>query len=274
MLRAVVRVIALGILVAPANAADLPKLSASSPEISTVMSWGGLYAGVNLGAGVGRFQWGSTPTFAGLVAGGTTVPTYTTTPFSTALTSVNLIGGGQIGYQWRLNKSTFGFEADFQRTGIKTGRFAPLNPLPPNTSAFATTGATTDLLSATVNYSASLRARFGYSVQERLLIYATGGVALGNVTADGSYLNRGGIGSSAAFYIHATNLRGWTVGLGADYSLDELWILGGEYRYTDYSHGSLQLGSLTNSPSGRIWVINNSISLATSAAVLKLNRKF
>ena len=274
MLRAMVRVIALGMLVAPADAADIPKLSASSPLKPTSLSWGGLYAGLNLGWGAGRFQWDSTPTFAGLVAGGTKAPNHPTAPFSTSRKSESLLGGGQVGYQWQLSKTILGIEADFQRTGDNTGRFVPLDPPPPTISTLANTGSSTDLLSARVNYSASLRARVGYSIQERTLIYATGGVAFANLKAVGSYLYRGGIGSPAASYGGTATLTGWTAGIGVDYSLTDQWFLGAEYRYTDYGYRSFQLGSVTNTPSGRIWRINNMIGLTSSTAVLKLNRQF
>ena len=273
MQKAVVGLFVFGALLADAHAADIPQPRVSSRTNVSAASWDGLYAGLKLGGDLERFRWDSTPTFAGLVAGGTTIPSNLTTPFSTSLNSTNIIAGGQIGYQWQVREAVFGLEADFQRTGANTGRFVPLDPPASVTSAFDTSGPTTDLLSAKAPYSASLRTRFGLAVQERVLIYGTAGIAFANVTATGNYVARTGLGSAAATYERNAIFTGWTAGFGAEIALTDKWLLGAEYRYSDYGGRSSQLGSLTNNPSGRIWNINNSIGLTSSSTVLKLNYK-
>ena len=62
--------------------------------------WNGLYTGVSVGAGQSRFGWYSEPSFTGLVPGGTTNPTFTTSPFSLGLKSTKAIAGLHIGYNW------------------------------------------------------------------------------------------------------------------------------------------------------------------------------
>ena len=237
------------------------------------MRWDGFYTGLKIGSGLGRFQWDSTPSFMGLVAGGTTVPTYITTPFSTSMRSLNLIAGGQIGYQWKFGKTIFGFEADFQRAGDRTGRFVPLSPPPPNATAFDVSGPATDILSAKTSFSGSFRTRVGLAASERVLVYGTGGITFANVTAAGHYEARGGIGSPAGSYEKTSTFAGWTTGFGVEFAFTDKWLLGAEYRYSDFGRRSLQLGSLTNSPSGRIWSINNSIGLTSSSVALTLNYK-
>ncbi|NDA45701.1 MAG: porin family protein [Alphaproteobacteria bacterium] len=236
--------------------------------------WNGLYTGVSVGAGQSRFGWYSEPSFTGLVLGGTTNPTFTTTPFSLGLKSTKAIAGLHIGYNWTSEPLVYGLEADWQTGSYRTGNFIPLPPPAPNMTAFAINGTSTDLLGAKVNYTASLSARLGLIALPRLMIYATGGLALANLTAQGSYVARTGIGTPAASYSQSTLMTGWSAGFGADYALSQNWTLGADYRYADYGHKSVQLGSLTNNPSGRTWAINNVIRLTNSATMIRLSYRF
>lgn len=70
----------------------------------------------------------------------------------------------------------------------------------------------------------SLRARLGYAATERLLVYGTGGVAVGRmevVNAAGSDTN---------------TMVGWTAGAGVDARLTDKVFGRLEYRYTDYAN--------------------------------------
>ena len=273
MLKAVFGLFMCGAICAQAHAADMPQSKLSPGANASAPKWDGLYAGLKLGVDFGQFHWDSAPAFTGLAPGGTTIPNYLTTPFSTSLSASDLIAGAQIGYQWQVRNAVFGLEADFQRMGVSTGRFVPLQPPAPIVSAFDRSAPNTDLLSARAHYSASVRTRVGLALQERILLYATAGVAFANVTAAGNYTARVGIGSAAASYERTTNFTGWTAGFGAELALTEKWLLGAEYRYSDFGRKPFQLGSFTNNPSGRTWAINNSIGLASSAIIIKLNYK-
>jgi len=239
-----------------------------------VYQWSGLYAGVSLGAGQSRFGWYSEPSFVGLAPGGTVNPTFTTTPFSIGLKSTKAIAGLHIGYNWTSEQFVYGLEADWQTGSYRTGNFIPLAPPAPNVSAFAINGTNTDLLGAKINDTGSLSARLGLIALPRLMIYSTGGLALANLTAQGSYVARSGIGTPAATYSQTKLMTGWSAGVGVDYALSQNWILGADYRYADYGHKSVQLGSLTNNPSGRTWAINNVIRLTNSATMVRLSYRF
>lgn len=71
-------------------------------------------------------------------------------------------------------------------------------------------------------WDASLRLRAGYAVDERVMVFATGGIAF----ADGQ-LDIGGRSSSNTHV-------GWTVGAGVDYAFAERWFGRAEVRYSDY----------------------------------------
>ncbi len=78
----------LGLMAAPAVAADMPRKAAPAPMYAPlpVMTWAGFYAGVNAGYG-----WAS----GGLDG---------------------FVGGGQLGYNWQSGNLVFGIEGDFQGT--------------------------------------------------------------------------------------------------------------------------------------------------------------
>lgn len=76
----------------------------------------------------------------------------------------------------------------------------------------------------------SLRARLGYAATESLLVYGTGGVAVGRVevtNAAGSDTN---------------TLVGWTAGAGVDAKLTDQIFGRLEYRYTDYANKTFNPG--------------------------------
>src|SRR5262245_35321904 len=102
-----------------AQAADMP-VRVPAPIAPPPFSWTGWYVGANVG-----FGWGHADT--------------TFTPLPSAAGFVNLapttlspdpngvIGGGQIGYNWQLNRWVFGLEADFQGSNMHgSARLSPI----------------------------------------------------------------------------------------------------------------------------------------------------
>ena len=76
----------------------------------------------------------------------------------------------------------------------------------------------------------SLRARLGYAATDRLLVYGTGGVAVGRIevtNAAGSDTN---------------TMVGWTAGAGVDAKLTDQVFGRLEYRYTDYADKTFNPG--------------------------------
>lgn len=76
----------------------------------------------------------------------------------------------------------------------------------------------------------SLRARLGYAVNDRLLVYGTGGGAAESLKADD------GLGSDRK------TMLGYTVGAGVDAKVTEKLFVRGEYRFTDYGSETFDLG--------------------------------
>lgn len=78
----------------------------------------------------------------------------------------------------------------------------------------------------------SLRARLGYAVNDRLLIYATGGGAAQQLEVSG-----GG-------FADEKTMLGYTVGAGVDAKLTEQVFARVEYRYSDFGSKTFNLGGV------------------------------
>ncbi len=78
----------------------------------------------------------------------------------------------------------------------------------------------------------TLRARFGAVATQRLLVYATGGLAFGTVRASGSVV---GVDAPALVWEGRSSRTrvGWTLGGGMEYALTDNLTLKGEYLYYD-----------------------------------------
>ena len=83
------------------------------------------------------------------------------------------------------------------------------------------------------DYLASLRGRVGYAF-DRTLIFATGGVAFTNMSAEATSLIVASLNVDK-------NYTGWTVGAGAEYAFTDNWIGRIEYRYYDFCDRSIRL---------------------------------
>ena len=144
-------------LTAVASAADLPSRSAPAPApLAIPYSWSGFYVGVN--AGYGFSDDAHRPSCA---------PACAPTP-SLNTESDGFIGGGQVGYNQQIGRYLAGIETDIQYTGI--GR----------TVAGAAPGALAYSATQRLDYLGTLRARVGL-VMDRVLVFATGGLAYGDV---------------------------------------------------------------------------------------------
>ena len=240
-------------LAGSAFAADLP--SRAPPPVyvppAPVFTWTGVYVGGQIG-----YAWGqSDPTISdgGYANGFTPIPIpIPTTPGITAFASSapapfdpftsysysdfnrfnnnanGVIGGAHVGYNYQINQFVLGLEGDVDGSSLsKTVNFAPFSNY------------YQDYIPTTVHSNlgvqGSIRGRFGYAF-DRVLVYATGGVAFGgfNTSISTDYAN-------ALFYPaffgsdSFSNTRvGWTVGGGLEYAITNNWSVRAEYRYTDF----------------------------------------
>ena len=233
--------------VTSASAADLPVYT-KAPAVAVVYDWTGYYIGTNLGYSWGR---GSTD---GNVTGTQNV---TTARGATVLTSVNtvlatlpltgradvngFIGGAQLGYNWQREKWLFGLEGDIQFSNERgSGDVCTVAGCPPGSTVF-----TRDYK---LDWFGTARGRVGFLPAERILLYATGGLAYGNFSGS-SWTLPLDIGTWSQVR------AGWTVGAGAEAALGNNWSVKFEYLYMDLGHvggssaNTTSITSAANTPS-------------------------
>jgi outer membrane immunogenic protein len=236
---------------APALAADLPVKApvykAVAPEI---FSWTGFYVGGNIGYSWGRGDTDFTETTSGTsssqvfrTAGPTPVgpPTVTTigpiTAGGSARADLNgVIGGGQIGYNWQNGTTVFGFEADIQGTGEKGDSIICLTAGCPVGDIFGSE-------SYKIKWLSTFRGRAGIAIAPKWLLYATGGLAVGEVERD---LAGGLIGGPTTSLSSNTTRAGYAVGGGVETALDNHWSAKLEALYVDLGSFDTAFGGVTN----------------------------
>jgi outer membrane immunogenic protein len=235
-----------------AFAADLaPKMYAKAPPIDPGYNWTGFYAGIN-----GGYSWGrANTTIAPLVS---LVPT---TPFASFHQNVDGgLGGGQIGYNWQLDRKwVIGLEADIQGTGERSSvSLVSVGPRYGSTVIGLPFGAGADFnaiatqvtnRSYDLQWFATFRGRAGLLADPQTLLYATGGLAVGEfkysaVSSVSAQVFGPGVGGTTptgfvlafpATASSSTDTRaGWTVGAGVERKFTRNWSGKLEYLYMDF----------------------------------------
>lgn len=211
------------------GAMGLLLLVAAVPAEAQDGNWNGFYAGVNAGG-----TWGDADTntscldnqFGGAFC--TAIAAEGALPFNMSNDLNGFIGGVQAGYNVQRGLMVFGVEADIAWTSIDS-----------NTSN--SNGATASFLpsvttaSQELNWLGTVRGRLGYAVHGNMLLYATGGLAYGNVDNSYSHVFTNGDYARAS---QSKTKAGWTVGGGGEYGFGR-WSLKGEYLYYDLGDETL-----------------------------------
>jgi outer membrane immunogenic protein len=193
---------ALVMIAGSAIAADLPSYKAPPPPPPPpIMTWTGLYGGLNFGVGFydrnssNAWNWGWN-NHGGSRAG--------------------VVGGSQLGYNFQVTPMfVVGVETDFQGTSIGSGAggnsWGWFFGLPPVTTA-------------TLNWFGTARGRAGITLlSQKVLVYGTGGFAYGEVQRNGWWNQNRAVQT------------GWTAGGGAEWMVIPNWSLKLEYLYTQIS---------------------------------------
>jgi len=201
-----------------ASAADLGAVPYSKTPAYIVpeYNWSGGYVGGNVGYG-----WGRSSDTSSLSAGGALFS-------DTASSNMNgVLGGAQIGYNSQIQNWLVGLEADFQGTGQSSDHSFTC-------PAGVCTGAALPVtLRQQLDFFGTVRARAGLVVTPTVLLYATGGLAYGQVDANTTL-----VGATRSPNYNP----GWTVGGG--------WSAKVEYLYLDLGRVSGVSPSAVVSPSG------------------------
>lgn len=247
------------------TAMSLPSFAADMPVKAKVVaplpapSWTGFYIGANAGYGWDRSSADYTCldivagailsgcTFAAPVFGGTVPP-----PVS--FKGDGGLAGVQGGYNYQFGKGVLGIEADYNWSRIRGSGTANFLFAP---GAFL--GNTGTIVSAqSVDSFGTVRGRLGWLASQQWLLYATGGLAYGEINRNvalTSAANLGIIGGAIsvqctggqACYVGAGRqwAFGWTVGAGAEWALSANWSVKAEYLYINLPGDSVTATAVT-----------------------------
>jgi outer membrane immunogenic protein len=266
-------------MVASAAAADMPVYK-KAPVIP-VYSWTGFYIGGNVG-----YSWG--PWDSTNPAGIANFPG----PASTASPKVTgWLGGLQAGQNWQQGNTVLGLEGDIQITGERasndggssTSVLVPFNPNGfglggnPGCRVAGCTLATSNIVSNSwkLPWFSTFRGRLGMTADPTLLLYVTGGLAVGaaeyaNATMISTTFTRNDTGAvitattgtNSALSERVTR-AGIAVGGGIEKAFDRNWSAKAEYIYLDFGTHTFLAGT----------GFDTSVRLRDHIARIGINRK-
>ena len=198
-----------------------------APPPVPIFTWTGIYLGGQIG-----YAWRNDNIFYNAfdpVSGLAFCPIVSSSPSG-------VIGGAHVGFDYQIDKPGGGFvlgiEGSVDGTSLR------------NTVAtgFGAFGGSSVSASTNADIQGSIRGRFGIAgiAGERLLAYATGGVAFGGFNTSYAISGPAFFGSNSF-----SNTRvGWTAGGGIDYAVTNNWSVFAEYRYTSFGTvGNTQLAA-------------------------------
>jgi outer membrane immunogenic protein len=221
-----------------ASAADMPVKAPPKPVMSC--NWCGFYVGANAGNSWSHDPMStvSTPVPDGVlglpagVSAGLAALSTTSVPLGR---SDGFIGGVQAGYNWQTGNFVSGLEADIQDMSSTGGSGSTSQ----TAVVVAVPVTSTQSGAASVSWLGTLRGRLGLLVQPNWLLYATGGLAYGEVKASDSLVQVGTNGYVGTGFGSLSTVRtGWTLGAGTEWLLAPKWSIKAEYLHYDLGTAS------------------------------------
>jgi outer membrane immunogenic protein len=279
-----------------AGAADLPPGPAEMPVKAVapvpVFSWTGCDVGVNVGGARAHNIADLSPSGSYLNAPGSLPPPnaagtgdfaadIAALSHSYDMTNTGWEAGGQLGCNAQWGMAVLGLEGDWQWSNVGTSADASFAAFPNVGSPSFTNAAHTEHVDVTQRWFATARARAGFTPWERVLVYATGGIAWANfesntaVTfATGSPVL--GVFNGATHTGSATATQvGPVVGGGIEWAITNNWTVKAEYlymRFDGFAYASPLVAASAPFAPGYSW--NSNITLREQVARIGVNYKF
>jgi outer membrane immunogenic protein len=192
-----------------ASAADMPVKAPAykAPAAVPVPTWTGFYVGGHVGGAFGTSDWND----------------YTNGVTDANVKPSGFIGGGQIGYNYQINRLVLGIEADGSWSSLSDTMSGCFQNNPPQSCM------------TKADWFATLTGRVGFT-WDRALFYAKGGAAWGHF----KYENPcpAPCYSATTDWFASETRSGWTVGGGIEYMLNNMWYVKLEYDYLDFGTSS------------------------------------
>lgn len=181
---------------------------------------------------------------------------------SPRLSPEGFTGGGQIGYNYQVDRWLFGIEADTSYIGLRQGHSVTA-PFPVGTGSFTMGN------EVSTDWMVTVRPRVGYAV-DRTLFYATGGLALTELNFASSFADT--TGHSALAGLSKTK-AGWTAGAGIEHALTNNWSAKIEYLYSDFGKTSVS-APVTTATGATAGVVTRDVDLKINTVRGGLNYHF
>jgi outer membrane immunogenic protein len=250
---------------APALAADMAvKAQPIASVPAPVYGWTGWYAGINAGYSWSNSSIDTTATDGAAALGvGINFQSSALTSgsnYNIPTSQQGFIGGGQVGYNYQMGAYLAGFETDIQGIASRKNGGNVVNSIPFG-AAFQNVSAASNMR---IDYLGTLRGRLGIIVRPSTVIYATGGLAYGGVSAQTQESAITTNGSSLAFGSgnFSTARAGYTIGGGAEMLLNPKWSIKAEYLYYDLGSAKYSLSPLIQFDLGTQATSTNATSTA------------
>ncbi len=223
--------------------------AAIAPDEAQGRNWTGCYVGGTAGWAGDRSNstfapGGAFPVFLGQVA----VDTFTQR-YRFGDSGVTLGGHAGCDRQWA--NLLLGVEADLNWSSAESDVVASYPLLTAPTGP--TFAAHTDTLTNRLTWYSTLRGRAGWTM-DRLLIYGTGGLAVGRLEGTAQLFNNA-TGLLAFSGSVSTTRAGWTAGGGFEWMLTPAWTLRAEYLYLDFG----RFNYAANSSPVSVFLISNTV---------------
>jgi opacity protein-like surface antigen len=212
--------------------------SAEAQQQPSYPIWNGFYAGVTGGYSHEKASFDASDLASSIITSPTMI-----TGLKTSGGNLGFLGGAN----WQMGALVFGIEGDWSHywLNVTKGVTVDLSPLP---SASAK-------LSAEIDWTASLRGRFGVALGD-VMVYGTAGGVAASARGD---ISVGGIVTPVT-YSNSTILPGWVLGGGLEAQLTRNWIARGEYLHMHFGN----IGSLTSG----VVPVTDSVDIDTVRAAL------
>jgi outer membrane immunogenic protein len=243
--------------------------SGTTGKIETDFDWSGFYFGGNVGAISSKFL--GTVTANAFIVDLLNFPASIQT-YNASNNSIS--GGGQVGYNWKINSLILGSELNI--TVMRLNNLRTLTAQEAQSTLLFTAG---DSFRSHINWQSAWVTRLGVGVKNWLL-YALGGATFSEATVSYNvnttnffgYLSPNGSASSSKL------LFGGTVGAGAEYALTKHIHVGIEYRFSDYASRNYTPGNIPADYDllDRLIYTNiiSTMSLSTNQVLAKINYQF
>jgi len=257
--------ISVAVFAQTASAADMP-VKARPPVVAPApaYSWTGCYVGVNAGG-----HWGNVSDPAVITNNtwflGAGDLARAAAAFPNTLDPSGFAGGGQLGCNWQISNFVIGAEADI--AGL-TGSASRNTSFP-----VAGGGASVVSDSAKDEWMSTVRARAGWAF-DRVLLYATGGVAFAHWSFNHTYSATFDPSGAVTNITTSTTRTGWTVGGGLEYALTNNWTVRGEYLYADFGTVNNYLTHISPAFGNNTFTVLHPERLTENIARVGLNYKF